>query len=93
MLVTFFCTIVSFNDKYYAIFTTTQTQVPDDGTLFGNSLQSHVVKAKSIRVSLSVISKVLAFTAAIVLLLRQYKRRQQGTINTKRPVISRLFLV
>ena len=70
MLVTSFCIIVSSNDKYHATSTTMQTQVPNDGTLFGNSLQSHVVKAKSIGVSLGVIFGVLAFIAVIVLLLR-----------------------
>ena len=92
-LVTSFYTIVFSNNKYHTISTIMQTQVPNDSTLFGNSLQSHVVKAKSIGVSLSVISGVLAFIAAIVLLLRQYRRHQQSTINTKRPVISCPFPV
>jgi len=74
------CTIVSSNDKYYTVSTTTQTQVPNNGILFGNSLQSYAVKAKSIRVSIgvsfSIIARILAFEAAIVLLLRRYRRRQ-----------------
>jgi len=49
--------------------------VPNNGTLFSNSLQSHAVKAKSIRITLSAISGVLAFAAAILLLLRLYKQR------------------
>jgi len=74
-LVTSFRTIVSSNNKYYTASTTTQTQAPNDGILFGNSLHSHTVKAKSIRVSLGIITRILAFAAIIVLLLRRYRRR------------------